>query len=578
MSLSVNFSTNSKDLTAAHQAVVSDSDDTNWLIYGYEKGTNDLKVQDTGDGGLEELYDEFSDGKVQFALARVIDPNSQLPKLVFIGWCGSGVPETRKGFFNSHLSEVSKFFKSFHVQINARNEADVEPELIMKRVSESSGANYSVHKESQRAQPAVTPVNSVYKRTEVPDIAAMQRESMKRDGPPPPVGTTYKPVQTAPKPLASRWGSATTNQDTGAAAVRAERERAEKEARDREEQAARDRDVKERQRAVEQEQQYKQQQAQRDAEESAQREAEELQRQRQQQQADEERRRQQAAAAAEEEEREREQEHQRQQQQQAEEQERQRQQAAAEEQERQRQQQQQQQQQAAAAAAAAAAEEEERQRQQQQAAAEEQEYQRKLQEEQARQQEAERLQREEQERQASEVVTAHSSAHAAGSNVLSAVVLFGYDAGESNEMTLLEGEVVTEIDQVDDGWWFGVSEDGKKQGLFPANYVQLLEHEQEQQHAIPTPPPAPAAAAAAPAPAPATHHTPAAAPAAPVEDLGQTAIGLYDYEAGEGNEISFRENDRITHIEFVSEDWWQGAGPDGKSFGLFPANYVELQH
>ncbi|CAO3598056.1 unnamed protein product [Absidia cylindrospora] len=569
MSLSINFSTNSKDLTAAHQAVVSDSDDTNWLIYGYEKGTNDLKVQDTGDGGLEELYDEFSNGKVQFALARVIDPNSQLPKLVFIGWCGSGVPESRKGFFNSHLSEVSKFFKSFHVQINARNEADVEPELIMKRVSESSGANYSVHKESQRAQPAVTPVNSVYKRTEVPDIAAMQRESMKREGPPPPVGTTYKPVQTAPKPLASRWGSATANQDSGAAAVRAERERAEKEARDREEQAARDRDVKERQRAVEQEQQYKQQQAQRDAEESAQKEAEELQRQRQQQQADEERRRQQqqqaaAASAAEEEER------QRQQQQQAEEQERQRQQAA--EQEHQRQQQQQ-----AAAAAAAAEEEQERQRQQQQAAAEEQEYQRKLQEEQTRQQEAERLQREEQERHASAAAAPSSSSQAAGSNVLSAVVLFGYDAGESNEMTLLEGEVVTEIDQVDDGWWFGVSEDGKKQGLFPANYVQLLEHELEQEQHAPPPPPAPAAPAA-PAAAAATHHTPAAAPAAvPAEDLGQTAIGLYDYEAGEGNEISFRENDRITHIEFVSEDWWQGAGPDGKSFGLFPANYVELQ-
>lgn len=34
-------------------------------------------------------------------------------------------------------------------------------------------------------------------------------------------------------------------------------------------------------------------------------------------------------------------------------------------------------------------------------------------------------------------------------------------------MTLNEGEVVVQIDQVDEGWWFGMSEDGKRQGLFP---------------------------------------------------------------------------------------------------------------
>jgi hypothetical protein len=54
MSHQVNFSTHSKELTAAHQAVVSDSNDVNWLIYGYEKGTNDLKVQDTGGKAIEK--------------------------------------------------------------------------------------------------------------------------------------------------------------------------------------------------------------------------------------------------------------------------------------------------------------------------------------------------------------------------------------------------------------------------------------------------------------------------------------------------------------------------------------------
>ena len=67
------------------------------------------------------------------------------------------------------------------------------------------------------------------------------------------------------------------------------------------------------------------------------------------------------------------------------------------------------------------------------------------------------------------------------------------------------------------------------------------------------------------------------------------------YDAGEDNEISFKEGDRITHIEAVSDDWWQGTEPNG-NVGLFPgtfflivtnmslanardciANYVELQ-
>jgi hypothetical protein len=42
------------------------------------------------------------------------------------------------------------------------------------------------------------------------------------------------------------------------------------------------------------------------------------------------------------------------------------------------------------------------------------------------------------------------------------------------------------------------------------------------------------------------------------------------YEATEDNEISFNEGDHITEIDTtVSEDWWQGTGPNGHN-GLFP--------
>lgn len=64
MSLQVNLS--SKEINQAYQDVVNASG-IDWLILTYEKGSNDLKVQSTGDGGLEELEEEFSDGRCVIA-------------------------------------------------------------------------------------------------------------------------------------------------------------------------------------------------------------------------------------------------------------------------------------------------------------------------------------------------------------------------------------------------------------------------------------------------------------------------------------------------------------------------------
>ena len=80
---------------------------------------------------------------MQFAFAKVKDPNSGLPKSVLIAWCGGGVPERTKGYFTSHLAAVSKILHGYHVQITARSDADLEPESIMRKVADASGSKYS---------------------------------------------------------------------------------------------------------------------------------------------------------------------------------------------------------------------------------------------------------------------------------------------------------------------------------------------------------------------------------------------------------------------------------------------------
>lgn len=80
---------------------------------------------------------------------------------------------------------------------------------------------------------------------------------------------------------------------------------------------------------------------------------------------------------------------------------------------------------------------------------------------------------------------------------------------EDNEMNLTEGELIEQIEQLDEGWWSGVGDGGAKQGLFPgklfplqlvwcanmcapaANYVQIVEQPEAAEAPPPSPPPPP---------------------------------------------------------------------------------------
>ncbi|CAL4065961.1 unnamed protein product, partial [Meganyctiphanes norvegica] len=56
---------------------------------------------------------------------------------------------------------------------------------------------------------------------------------------------------------------------------------------------------------------------------------------------------------------------------------------------------------------------------------------------------------------------------------LCARALYDYQAADDTEITFDPGEIITNIDQIDEGWWQGVGPDGNF-GLFPANYVECL--------------------------------------------------------------------------------------------------------
>ncbi|KAI0940986.1 hypothetical protein AcV7_003214 [Taiwanofungus camphoratus] len=629
MSLQVNLS--SRDLTQAYQDVLN-ARGTDWAIFTYDKGSNDLKVQATGDGGLEELQEEFSDGRMQYAFARVKDPNSELPKFVQINWCGDGVPVARKGLFHTHSSAVANFLRGTHVVINARNESDVTPSLIMARVEAASGSKYSVHKEAPRKFEPIAPVGTNYTPVGKVNIGAMRRDANPAAGaarpvpssvprpvplapspapglgkvpvanrapadawpddqpaPPPappsaghppvllsatrpspsvvtrsvppapapvvtsaapskpdaddrigPVGTAYTPIKLQPKKLVNPFAAMESKAQVEVAQPKLQPTGGKKLT------------WSERQALAKK-------------------------------QAEEEETKSRAASF----------------------------------------------QPPPAAGLIAPSfrgairppatpelEEEEEQWSAPVAPpppappattrpvfpsatsevdappppppppppAPEPQYEPELEAEEAApppppppppppmpgmamhatEPEAEL------ETEAEPVLAPQAHQHGQG---LCAIVQFDYDAQEDNEMGLVEGELIEQIEQVDEGWWSGVSADGTKSGLFPANYVELVERQEATAApppASPPPPPPPPPPPAPVIPVAATEPEPVAA------DEGVTAIALYDYDAAEDNELTFREGDRIVEIEAIDEGWWKGKDIHGNE-GLFPANYVEVQ-
>jgi hypothetical protein len=52
-----------KEIARRYQEIVGGGD-TEWMVLSYDKASNDLKVQATGDGGLEEMAEEFMDSRL----------------------------------------------------------------------------------------------------------------------------------------------------------------------------------------------------------------------------------------------------------------------------------------------------------------------------------------------------------------------------------------------------------------------------------------------------------------------------------------------------------------------------------
>lgn len=146
-------------------------------VFGYDAQTNDLKVISKGSGGIEEMTEDLNSGKIMYAFLKVNDPKTSLSKNVLINWQGEGANIVRKGLCANHVRDVANFFSGAHVTLNARNEEEIEPQLIIDKVAKS-GSAYSFKAPRSEDIGPTGPVGSNYKRINpIQEINSKERDT-----------------------------------------------------------------------------------------------------------------------------------------------------------------------------------------------------------------------------------------------------------------------------------------------------------------------------------------------------------------------------------------------------------------
>eukprot|EP01108_Squamamoeba_japonica_P006674 TRINITY_DN5441_c0_g1_i1.p1 TRINITY_DN5441_c0_g1~~TRINITY_DN5441_c0_g1_i1.p1 ORF type:complete len:214 (+),score=93.53 TRINITY_DN5441_c0_g1_i1:75-716(+) len=114
----------------------------------------------------------------------------------------------------------------------------------------------------------------------------------------------------------------------------------------------------------------------------------------------------------------------------------------------------------------------------------------------------------------------------------SAKVLFDFAARKPEELSLVKGEMLSNVAAVSDDWWKGSNKAGAR-GIFPAKYVVVLDENK----------------------------------------VLRVVLAKYDFAAKKADRISFRKGEQIDVLAEVSSEWWTGRNAAGQT-GLFPSNYV----
>lgn len=161
----INYTSRAREIEAEYLKIVKGTDETTtWLIIG----PNELKEygpEATGNN-FSDFLQSFDDTKVQYGLARVSPPGSDVYKLILIGWCPESASMKSRASFSSNFAVVANnILRGYHVQVTARDEDDLNEQELLTKISNAAGARYSIQSEVKSKASSLTNVSpSVVKK------------------------------------------------------------------------------------------------------------------------------------------------------------------------------------------------------------------------------------------------------------------------------------------------------------------------------------------------------------------------------------------------------------------------------
>uniref|UniRef100_A0AAY4C1F8 Uncharacterized protein n=1 Tax=Denticeps clupeoides TaxID=299321 RepID=A0AAY4C1F8_9TELE len=166
-----NLDTYSLSLLTAKEDILNPRSSTNWALFTYDGATYNLKLTDSGAGGLEELVPKFHPGGAMYGLCRV---RTSAESIVMICWVGQDVDDYCRTECTSHLPAIKSFFKEAQAFLNASSPEEVTEERITAITT--TVPHQPVRRNSQAAEKEET-VGTNYRKTN----AAVEMMRINRD-------------------------------------------------------------------------------------------------------------------------------------------------------------------------------------------------------------------------------------------------------------------------------------------------------------------------------------------------------------------------------------------------------------
>jgi len=176
---SLSISQNRKEILRAYDEIQK-GPCNRWINLTYCQGSkSELEIQSQGSDGLEELQSEFQPHLIQYAICKVECIKSTLPKIILINWQGDGVSGMLRGRAANHVADFNRLFKGINVTVHARNEDEVDPELLYAEIARAAATTYNFKtKPSTMQESSPGPVGTNYEKVRPHEqIKVNERES-----------------------------------------------------------------------------------------------------------------------------------------------------------------------------------------------------------------------------------------------------------------------------------------------------------------------------------------------------------------------------------------------------------------